>query len=142
MAGAWRKHPSSALNKPFDSTTTSVSSGDDSKPTSLHVDYLPRGECLVIELPHYGPLSHGIALARVLLWSWCRLNTTFISHPSLGFTSKAKKSDLCNSNESSDPFDCTNVRQKVPGLMQICDPVGHTITFLLPLEERKTMLPF
>ena len=33
---------------------------------TLRVGVLPRGACYVAALPHCGPLSHGVALARVV----------------------------------------------------------------------------
>ena len=128
VAQAWRKHPLVSISP------TPVGSGIPPKcGAALKVDYFPAGEALVAEFPHYGRLSHCIAVGRVLLWNWCRLNTTFIA-------GKSRRYWLGNGTyEVLPPSPCT---QKVPGVMQMCDPVKKTVLFVVPLEERSFMLPF
>ena len=122
MARAWKSHKLAQSSKTDD--------------PCLKVDYFPRGECFTAEFPHYGRLTHDIAVGRLLLWSWCHQNSAFLP------PSKFKIFRDNSSTWSSETQSLLTV-QKVPEVLQICDPAGaHTVTFALPLEERKTMLPF
>jgi hypothetical protein len=127
------------------------SSGSRARMSPVKVDFLPRGDCLAVFFPHQGRLSHSIAVGRLLLWSWCRQNTAFIvpspkttSTAAAGRPGKQIFPDL--SEDKSDGItidDCGYASaQKIPGIMQICDPASRTLSFLLHLEERTTMLPF
>ncbi|KAH7619908.1 hypothetical protein NADE_008185 [Nannochloris sp. 'desiccata'] len=113
----------------------------------VKVDFLPRGECLAAFFPHQGRLSHSIAVGRLLLWSWCRQNTAFIVPSPKTATARPSKTNFPNLNKDEgdgiviDDFGYATA-QKIPGIMQICDPASRTLSFLLPLEERNTMLPF
>lgn len=91
-------------------------------PGSLRTDYLPAGEFLVVEMPYCGYISHCIALGRLLLWSWCLKDSAFAVPAGEG--------------------GWAHPEGKVPGVLQICDPVTHTLTLAVTLEGRDTMLPF
>lgn len=118
-------------------------SGSRSPLPRVKVDFLPRGECLAAFFPHRGRLSHSIAVGRLLLWSWIRQNTSFIVPTSSSLSSSFEN----NSSEEVEDAVCFNAcgaiaAQKVPGIMQICDPTSQRLSFILPLGERETMLPF
>jgi len=105
-----------------------LSSNSQEHMAPVKVDFLPQGECLAVFFPHKGRLSHSIAVGRLILWSWCRQNTAFI---------------VSSQDTTTAVGDCGYAAaQKTPGIMQICDPASRTLSFLLHLEERNTMLPF
>jgi hypothetical protein len=114
------------------------------------VDFLPRGECLAAFFPHQGRLSHYIAVGRLILWSWCRLNTSFVlpsSSPAVRQLGKNRKKQNSKGFEENgevpiDDYGYAAAQAKIPGIMQICDPASRKLSFILPLEGRKSMLPF
>jgi hypothetical protein len=130
-AAAWRSHFYSSDSKAGKAAA------------QLKIDFLPRGECLAAFFPHQGRLSHAIAVGRLLLWSWCRLNTAFIVPKTSSSAAPEASQPASGKKDSSLIDECSYAAtQKIPGIMQICDPASRTLSFLLPLEERKTMLPF